>query len=195
MKVRSPLRSEQMSSRLPVPGPSFVKDEPIRGRDLSGAGAAPLHAGMTAPSSTDDDWWLAHLWVADGAGIVDAHDLAPVAGPPPGTPIAALGPRLAGALSGLIAEEDGRQLIRLTDAARGRRVTALGTADAPHARYPLGSGARERHVAQPACARADRRLRVSGRGPQPPVIARDFSNDLNTLAVLVRGTEGATLTD
>ena len=68
---------------------------------------------MTAPTATDDGWWLCHLWVADDEGIVEAIDVAPVAGPPPGTPIAALGPRLAGSLSGLIAEEDGRQLIRL----------------------------------------------------------------------------------
>jgi hypothetical protein len=101
------------SSRRPVPGSSFVKEEPIRGREPKAAAAAALHAGMTSPSVTDDGWWLAHLWVADDDGIVDALNLAPAAGPPPGTPIAALGPRLAGALSGLIAEEDGRQLIRL----------------------------------------------------------------------------------
>jgi hypothetical protein len=68
---------------------------------------------MTSPSATDDGWWLAHLWVADDLGIVEALEVAPAAGPPPGTPITAMGPRLAGALSGLIAEEDGRQLIRL----------------------------------------------------------------------------------
>jgi hypothetical protein len=68
---------------------------------------------MTSPSVTDDGWWLAHLWVADERGIADAIDLAPQAGPPPGSPIGALGPRLAGALSGLIGEEDGRQLIRI----------------------------------------------------------------------------------
>lgn len=101
------------SSRLPAPGPSFVKEEPIRGREPNAAAAALLNAGMTSPSVTDDGWWLAHLWVADDDGVVDALDLAPSAGPPPGTPIAALGPRLAGALSGLIAEEDGRQLIRM----------------------------------------------------------------------------------
>jgi len=102
-----------MTDRLPVPGPSFVKEEPIHGRDQASAGKSRLHAGMTAPSVTDDGWWLAHLYVADGGALVDALRLAPPAGPPPGTPIAALGPRLAGALSGLIAEEDGRQLIRL----------------------------------------------------------------------------------
>jgi hypothetical protein len=97
-----------MSERAPVPGPSFTRDEPIRAR-----GGTRFNAGMTPPSVTDDGWWLAHLWVADGGGIVAAVELAPAGGPPPGTPIAALGPRLAGALSGLIAEDDGRQLIRL----------------------------------------------------------------------------------
>jgi hypothetical protein len=72
-----------------------------------------LTAGVTSPSVMDDGWWLAHLWVADEHGVVEATDVAPAAGPPPGTPIAALGPRVAGALSGLIDQEDGRQLIRL----------------------------------------------------------------------------------
>jgi hypothetical protein len=68
---------------------------------------------MTAPSVMDDGWWLAHLWVADGNGVVEAIDVVPAAGPPPGTPVVALGPRLAGSLSGLIDQEDGRQMIRL----------------------------------------------------------------------------------
>jgi hypothetical protein len=68
---------------------------------------------MANPSIMDDGWWLTNLWVADEHGVVDAIDLAPYAGPPPGPPLAALGPRVAGALSGLIAEEGGRQLIRL----------------------------------------------------------------------------------
>src|SRR5689334_18723511 len=97
-----------MSERLAVPGPSFTRDEPVTG----GSGAAFV-ASMTSPSVTDDGWWLAHLWVADGGRVISAVDLAPSGGPPPGTPIAAIGPRLAGALSGLIAEESGRQLIRL----------------------------------------------------------------------------------
>src|SRR5687767_15903790 len=61
----------------------------------------------------EDGWWLTHLWVAGEQGVIDATDIAPAAGPPPGTPLNALGPRVAGSLSGLIAEEDGRQLIRL----------------------------------------------------------------------------------
>jgi hypothetical protein len=99
-------------SRLPVPGRAFGDEERIENRRI-GPGAQPLRAGMAEPSVTDDGWWLTHLWVADDAGVVEAIELAPLAGPPPGAPLAALGPRLAGALSGLIAEEDGRQLIRL----------------------------------------------------------------------------------
>jgi len=82
-----------------------------------------LLAGMTRPSVTDDGWWLAHLWLADGAGIVEAGRVAPAAGPPPGAPLDAIGPRLAGALSGLLGDQDGRQMLRLrmpppTDASR-----------------------------------------------------------------------------
>lgn len=99
-----------MPSPVAPPGPSFVAVEPIYPRN----DAAPrLHAGMTAPSVMDDGWWLTHLWVADDDGVIEASLITPLAGPPPGTPIGALGPRFAGALSGLIAEEDGRQLIRL----------------------------------------------------------------------------------
>ena len=68
---------------------------------------------MTAPSVMDDGWWLTNLWVADDDGVLDATEIAPRAGPPPGAPLHSLGPRVAGALSGLIAEEGGRQLVRL----------------------------------------------------------------------------------
>lgn len=99
--------------RLPAPGPSFAREEPVYARGRGGDAGDRLTAGLTSPSVTDDGWWLSHLWVADAQGVIDAADITPVAGPPPGTPLDAFGPRLAGALSGLIAEEDGRQLIRL----------------------------------------------------------------------------------
>ncbi|HSH22394.1 MAG TPA: hypothetical protein VK992_07260, partial [Candidatus Caenarcaniphilales bacterium] len=51
-------------------------------------------AGMTKPSVMEDGWWLSHLWLADDDGLIDALQVAPVAGPPPGTPVHALGPRL-----------------------------------------------------------------------------------------------------
>jgi hypothetical protein len=94
--------------RIPTPGPSFVSEENVR---LPGGTVA--RAGMSQPSLTDDGWSLAHLWVADDEGVVDAASVLPPGGPPPGAPLVSIGPRFAGALAGLIAEEDGRQLIRL----------------------------------------------------------------------------------
>jgi hypothetical protein len=99
--------------RLPVPGPSFVREEPVTLRGSRGEPGTRLRAGMTRPSTMDDGWWLAHLWLADDRGVVPAIDVAPAAGPPPGTPLDALGPRMSGALQGLIAEEGGRQMLRL----------------------------------------------------------------------------------
>ena len=68
---------------------------------------------MAPPSTTDDGWWLGHVWASDADGLIDMIDLAPLAGPPPTPPQAVIGPAFAGALAGLIAEEDGRQLVRL----------------------------------------------------------------------------------
>lgn len=106
------------SVRLPAPGPSFIREEKIHSRGPIDPQAPDgprrqLRAGMSAPSVMDDGWWLTHMWVTDDLGVVEAIDVGPVAGPPPGPPLASIGPRMAGALSGLIAEEDGRQLIRL----------------------------------------------------------------------------------
>ena len=98
---------------IPVPGPSFVRDEPVLLRSPAGQPGRRARAGMTRPSVMEDGWWLCHVWLADDDGIVAAMDVAPVGGPPPGTPVHALGPRIAGALAGLIAQEDDRQLIRL----------------------------------------------------------------------------------
>jgi hypothetical protein len=68
---------------------------------------------MTPPTMVDD-WWLGILWVADADGVVPFTELAPSGGPPPDPPLARLGPAMAGRLSGLIREEDGRLAIRLT---------------------------------------------------------------------------------
>ena len=97
--------------RLPSPGPSFVREEAVR---MPGGPDGPgVLLGMSAPSIMDDGWWLTHLWASDADGVVDASVMAPVAGPPPGAPLDAMGPSLAGALAGLLDQEDGRQLIRL----------------------------------------------------------------------------------
>ncbi|HLB45315.1 MAG TPA: hypothetical protein VJK49_07970 [Candidatus Limnocylindrales bacterium] len=100
-------------ARLPVPGPSFVREETVTLCGPMGAPGRRLRAGMALPSVMDDGLWLTHLWIADEAGVVDTLDVAPAAGPPPGTPLEALGPRIAGALSGLVAEAGGRQQVRL----------------------------------------------------------------------------------
>ncbi len=104
-----------MSDRLPSPGPSFVRTEVWRPREGTPAAAdpGPFRPGMAAPSVMDDGWWLTHLWLEDAEGIVSVRSLAPLSGPPPGPPLATIGPALAGALAGLLDQEDGRQLIRL----------------------------------------------------------------------------------
>ena len=96
-----------MPERLPTPGPSFLREHDVR------VGDRRLRAGMANPTTTDDGWWLAILWVADDDGVVSFRDLAPAAGPPPEPPAVRLGPLVAGALSGLILEDSGRLGIRL----------------------------------------------------------------------------------
>ena len=68
---------------------------------------------MSRPTTTDDGWWLAVVWVTDDEGVVSFVDLAPPAGPRPDPPLVRLGPALAGALSGLILEDAGRLCIRI----------------------------------------------------------------------------------
>jgi len=110
--------------RLPPPGPSFLREHAVE------TNGRLLRAGMSRPTTTEDEWWLAILWVADDEGIVPFVDLAPPAGPPPDPPLAFLGPSFAGALSGFILEDAGRLSIRLAtvvpsdDPARPWRVPA-----------------------------------------------------------------------
>lgn len=98
--------------RLPSPGPSFIREEDVTLANRA-PDAVPVVIGLTAPSVLDDGWWLTHLWAQDAQGVVSARDAAPAAGPPSGPPLLSMGPLLAGALAGLIDQEDGRQLIRL----------------------------------------------------------------------------------
>ena len=122
-----------MPTRLPTPGPSFLKEEelplpavavpasrsgppgPVVGSPGGPTAGAPGLAlvGMTKPSTTDEGWWLAVLFVHDEAGVLEAEEVAPRAGPPPAPPLAVMGPVFAGALSGLILEDGGRQQLRL----------------------------------------------------------------------------------
>jgi hypothetical protein len=113
-----------MPDRLPPPGPSFLREQAVEHGDRV------LRVGMSRPTTTDDGWWLALVWVADDEGIVSFVDLAPAGGPRPEPPLARLGPSLAGALSGMILEDQGRLSIRLAtvvppdDPARPWRVPA-----------------------------------------------------------------------
>lgn len=101
------------ATRLPIPGPSFIREEPVRLRGALGEPERTVEAGMTAPSVMDDGWWLSTLWIGDAGGVLDAAAVAPLAGPPPMAPLQVIGPNLAGALAGLLGQADGRQLIRL----------------------------------------------------------------------------------
>ena len=96
-----------MPDRLPSPGPSYLKEQELR------LGERLLRVGMSPPKVVADDWWFTILWVVDDEGIVSFRELAPAAGPPPGIPLARLGPAFSGALSGLILEDEGRLAIRL----------------------------------------------------------------------------------
>ncbi len=96
-----------MPERLPPPGPSYLRERPVR------AGDTTYRAGMGRPSGAPDGWWLAVVWVVDDEGVVCFRDVAPTAGPPPDPPLARLGPALSGALSGLILEDGGRLQMRL----------------------------------------------------------------------------------
>ena len=95
--------------RLPLPGPSYIKEERVRLR----ADGREIALGMAAPNETEDGWWMCVLWGRDEGGVVDTREIAPRSGPPPDPPLMVLGPLFAGALSGLVAQEDGRQALRL----------------------------------------------------------------------------------
>ena len=101
------------STRLPLPGPSYLREETLR---IHARGTDPgraIRLGMAPPGSTEEGWWLAVLWAADEEGILDAREVAPPSGPPPDPPLLVLGPAFTGALSGLVAQEGGRQALRL----------------------------------------------------------------------------------
>ena len=101
------------TGRVPSPGPSFARAEPLRLRGPAGALGPRVRLGMTRPNVMADDWWVFTLWVEDEDGVIEARTVAPAAGPPPAPPLQVMGPTLANALMGLLDQEDGRQLIRM----------------------------------------------------------------------------------
>jgi hypothetical protein len=102
-----------MSPRMPSPGPSFARAEPLRLKGPGGSLGPRVRLGMTKPTVMVDDWWVFTLWVEDGDGVLECRTVAPSAGPPPAPPLQVFGPTLANALMGLLDQEDGRQLIRM----------------------------------------------------------------------------------
>ena len=79
-----------MPDRLPPPGPSFIREREIR------VGDRAARVGMSRPTTLDDGWWLAVLWIADDDGVLSFRDFAPPAGPPPEPPLHAAGPAAGG---------------------------------------------------------------------------------------------------
>ena len=100
-----------MPDRLPLPGPSYLKELEVRVADRI------YRLGMARPSDGPDGWWLAVLWVADDESVIPFRDVAPDSGPPPEPPLARLGPAVSGALSGLILEDAGRLQMRIATVA------------------------------------------------------------------------------
>ena len=97
---------------------------------------------MGRPTTLDDGWWLAILWVADDDGVVSFRDVAPAAGPPPEPPLARLGPALSGALSGFILEDGGRLVDPAGAGGPARRpASAMAVAGGGPGRLPLGADA------------------------------------------------------
>ena len=94
-----------MIDSLPTPGPSFLREQEVR------VGDRRLTVGMSRPAIAEE-WWVAVVWLADGARLARFDDLAP-GGPPPEPPAARLGTSMAGGLSGLILEDAGRLQIRV----------------------------------------------------------------------------------
>jgi hypothetical protein len=92
-------------TRLPSPGPSFLREIELRAGD-------DRRVGLSQPRIVEG-WWVTLLWCERNGELLVFNDLAPDYGTPPGSPLLRLGPGLSGTLSGLILEEDGRQQLRL----------------------------------------------------------------------------------
>jgi hypothetical protein len=98
------------AERLPLPGTSFLKERPIV---IEGRAAGEVRAGATQPSTLTDGWWIALFWVQDGEGVVSCREVAPLAGPPPITPLERYGVLMTNALGDLLAVEDGRSCLKV----------------------------------------------------------------------------------
>ena len=98
------------AERLPLPGTSFIKERPMI---IEGRAQGEIRAGSTQPSTLPDGWWIALFWVQDGEGVVSCREVAPLAGPPPVTPLERYGVLMTNGLGDLLAVEEGRSCLKL----------------------------------------------------------------------------------
>ena len=95
--------------RLPLPGTSFLKERPI---DIEGRADGEIRAGSAQPSTMPDGWWIALFWVQDSEGVVSCREVAPLAGPPPISPLERYGVLMTNGLGDLLAVEEGRSCLK-----------------------------------------------------------------------------------
>jgi hypothetical protein len=98
------------AERLPLPGTSFLKERPI---DIEGRAEGEIRAGAAQPSTMPDGWWVALFWVQDSEGVVSCREVAPLAGPPPVTPLERYGVLMTNGLGDLLAVEEGRSCLKV----------------------------------------------------------------------------------
>jgi hypothetical protein len=97
-----------------MPAPPEASFVPPRSLTLPGGlPGRNLEIGLSRPRTTDDGWWLTHVWAVRDGALASAADITAPAEPPAGPPPAVLGTAFSTALAGLIAEEGGRQLVRI----------------------------------------------------------------------------------
>jgi hypothetical protein len=96
--------------RLPLPGTSFLKERLI---DIEGRADGEIRAGSAQPSTMPDGWWIALFWVQDSEGVVSCREVAPIAGPPPISPLERYGVLMTNGLGDLLAVEEGRSCLKL----------------------------------------------------------------------------------
>lgn len=96
--------------RLPLPGTSFIKE---RSMIIEGRPQGEIRAGSTQPSTMPDGWWIALFWVQDNEGVVSCREVAPLAGPPPISPLERYGVLMTNGLGDLLAVEEGRSCLKV----------------------------------------------------------------------------------
>ena len=133
--------SHRLSFRRARPPPVARSLVPARAaaRDRGGR---TLRIGMSQPTTTDEGWWLALVWVTDDDGVVSFVDLAPAGGPRPEPPLARLGPAAVRRAE----RDDPRGRRPAVDPPRDRRARrrpdpSLARARRDPGRLPLGADA------------------------------------------------------